>query len=155
MKSLPINFVPKGWGYESWIANNDQYCGKLLFFKKGKHCSWHYHEKKHETFYIQSGKLLVVFSEEDSLNDNNMVVICGEWPSGLPVTDYSSLIATWTAPSLVKSEKKAKVAILDPGDVFEVPVGLRHAMYGITDTEMFEFSTHHEDDDSFRVLKGD
>ena len=28
--------VPKGWGYEKWIVNNDKYCGKLLFFNKGK-----------------------------------------------------------------------------------------------------------------------
>ena len=26
---------PKGWGFEDWIANGE-YCGKLLFFEKGK-----------------------------------------------------------------------------------------------------------------------
>jgi len=150
MKSLPINYVSKGWGYESWIANNDQYCGKLLFFKKGKHCSWHYHEKKHETFYVQSGKLIVVYSEEDCLNPNQHVTI-----RGTNVNEISSLISTWTAPTIADAPPAAAVAILEPGDVFEVPVGLRHAMCGMLDTEMFEFSTHHEDEDSFRVLKGD
>jgi len=48
---------PKGWGFEDWICNNKHYCGKLLFFKKGKRCSFHYHEQKHETFYLFSGKL--------------------------------------------------------------------------------------------------
>ena len=47
-------FVSKGWGYEDWIVNKEQYCGKLLFIKKGKKCSWHYHKNKDETFYIQS-----------------------------------------------------------------------------------------------------
>jgi len=150
MKSLPINYVTKGWGYESWIVNNQDYCGKLLFFKKDKRCSWHYHENKDETFYVQSGKLLVVHSMNNCLNDNNHVVICGK-----PITRYSGLIAAWTAPTIVEREGAASVSILEPGDVFYVPPGLRHAMYGLLDTEMFEFSTYHEDEDSYRVLKGD
>ena len=50
--SSSIKFVPKGWGHEKWIVNNEKYCGKLLFFEKGKRCSWHYHKekKKHFTF---------------------------------------------------------------------------------------------------------
>ena len=31
-----IKVVPKGWGFEKWIVNNEQYCGKLLYFIKGK-----------------------------------------------------------------------------------------------------------------------
>ena len=65
--SLPIKFVPKGWGFEKWIVNCDEYCGKLLYFVKGKRCSWHYHKLKDEVFYVQSGKLLVKYSEEDDL----------------------------------------------------------------------------------------
>ena len=55
--SSSIKFVPKGWGHEKWIVNNEKYCGKLLFFEKGKRCSWHYHKRKEETFYIHSGKI--------------------------------------------------------------------------------------------------
>ena len=62
-----IKFVPKGWGFEKWIVNNDEYCGKLLYFVKGKRCSWHYHVLKVEVFYIQSGKMLVKYSEDDDL----------------------------------------------------------------------------------------
>lgn len=56
MKTLTdiANFVPKGWGFEKWIVNNEKYCGKILFFVKGKKCSYHYHEIKDETFYVQS-----------------------------------------------------------------------------------------------------
>ena len=59
MKSLKIKHVPKGWGYEKWIVNTEEYCGKLLFFNKGKRCSWHYHKIKDETFYLQSGSILL------------------------------------------------------------------------------------------------
>tara|TARA_R110000824_G_scaffold252119_8_gene440876 strand:- start:237 stop:596 length:360 start_codon:yes stop_codon:yes gene_type:complete len=65
--SLPIKFVPKGWGFEKWIVNNEEYCGKLLYFVKGKRCSWHYHELKDEVFYIQSGKILVKYSDGDEI----------------------------------------------------------------------------------------
>ena len=27
--------IPKGWGHELIIENNELYCGKLLVFKKG------------------------------------------------------------------------------------------------------------------------
>lgn len=48
--------VEKQWGYELWIHNDSQYCGKLLVFpKKDSHFSMHYHMIKNETWYIQSG----------------------------------------------------------------------------------------------------
>ena len=65
--NIEMNFVPKGWGFEKWIVNNEEYCGKLLYFVKGKRCSWHYHTLKDEVFYIQSGKILVKYSESDDL----------------------------------------------------------------------------------------
>ena len=64
---LPIHFVSKGWGFEKWIVNNEEYCGKLLYFAKGKKCSWHYHKLKDEVFYVQSGKILVRYSRSDDL----------------------------------------------------------------------------------------
>ena len=75
MTSLPINFVSKGWGFEKWIVNCEEYCGKLLYFVKGKRCSWHYHKLKDEVFYVQSGKLLVKFSEEDDISSSNEVIL--------------------------------------------------------------------------------
>ena len=63
-----MKYVPKGWGYEKWIVNKEQYCGKLLFFNAGKKCSWHYHKIKDEVFYLQSGKLLVRYSDGDDLD---------------------------------------------------------------------------------------
>ena len=71
----PIKFVSKGWGFEKWIVNNEEYCGKLLYFAKGKRCSWHYHVLKDEVFYIQSGKILVKYSESDDLDTANETVL--------------------------------------------------------------------------------
>ena len=65
MKKLP-KFVHKGWGYEKWIANSPEYCGKLLFIKKNHRCSWHYHTLKDETFYLQSGKIQLSYSPVSS-----------------------------------------------------------------------------------------
>jgi len=60
-----IKYVEKGWGFEKWIVNKPAYCGKLLFFQSGKRCSWHFHKLKDEVFYLQSGQILVKYSDED------------------------------------------------------------------------------------------
>jgi len=65
---LENQFVPKGWGYELWIVNNEKYCGKLLVFVKGRRCSVHYHKIKEETFHLISGKVVVnIFGSDNSL----------------------------------------------------------------------------------------
>jgi rfaE bifunctional protein kinase chain/domain len=53
MESTEI--VPKLWGYEKWIENNDNYCSKLLSLNKGYQCSLHYHKVKDETFIVTKG----------------------------------------------------------------------------------------------------
>ncbi len=113
-----VEIHPKGWGYEKWITNSNLYCGKLLFFEKGKRCSGHYHNIKDETFYLQRGKLLVKYSDGDDLETSNKI-------------------------------------ILMEGDTFHVYQGLRHQMLALEDTELFEFSTQHFEEDSYRIIKGD
>jgi quercetin dioxygenase-like cupin family protein len=108
----------KGWGYEKWIVNKEEYCGKLLFFEKNKKCSFHYHKIKDEVFYLQSGKLVVKYSDGDDLD-------------------------------------KSEELIMNPGDNFHVYIGLRHQMIALEDSELFEFSTQHFEDDSYRIIKGD
>ena len=118
MNSSKIKFVPKGWGFEKWIVNNREYCGKLLYFVKGKKCSWHYHVLKDETFYIQSGKIILRYGDDDSIDT-------------------------------------ASKTVLRKGDHFHIYKGLRHQMYALEDTELFEFSTQHFEEDSYRIIKGD
>jgi len=107
--------VEKGWGYELWIHNDEKYCGKLLFFKAGKKCSLHFHKLKHETFYVQSGKLKCTFIDGDEVERTTLSV----------------------------------------GDTKEIYPGLIHQMEALEDTTMFEFSTQHFDEDSYRIEKGD
>ena len=51
--------VEKEWGYEIWLANNEEenYCGKILYIYDGHSSSLHYHLEKHETFYVTKGVL--------------------------------------------------------------------------------------------------
>jgi mannose-6-phosphate isomerase-like protein (cupin superfamily) len=118
MTSSEIKFVPKGWGFEKWIVNCEDYCGKILYFVKDKKCSWHHHKLKDEVFYVQSGKIVVKYSDDDDLENAKVIVLCR-------------------------------------GDRFHVYRGLRHQMIALEDTELFEFSTQHFDEDSYRVIKGD
>ena len=117
-KGAEIVIHPKGWGYEKWIVNNEDYCGKLLHMIKGKKCSWHYHTLKDETFYLQEGKILLKYSEDDDID-------------------------------------KAKEIVLNRGDKFHIYRGLRHQMFALEDTDLFEFSTQHFEHDSNRVIPGD
>ena len=72
---LPIKYVEKGWGWEKWIVNSSEYCGKLLFFENQKRCSWHYHKLKDEVFYLQSGLMIVKYSEQDNIEEAEQIVL--------------------------------------------------------------------------------
>jgi len=109
--------VPKGWGEELIIENNEMYCGKLLIFKKGCRFSMHYHLIKDETWYVDKGEFLY------------------RW------------IDTETAETI---EQKLKA-----GDVVRQRVGQPHQLIALTDGTVFEVSTQHFDEDSYRVVKGD
>ena len=83
MSSL-VKHVPKGWGYEKWIVNNEKYCGKLLFFEKGKKCSWHYHKLKHETFYLHSGKIYLYYGFDDDFYTADRTILTPGIPVEIP-----------------------------------------------------------------------
>lgn len=106
----------KSWGYELWIVNNNLFCGKVLHVRKGEKCSFHYHKIKNEVFYIQSGKILLKYS-----NENNLEL--------------------------------AKEIVLNIGDKFEVSTGLRHQFIALEDSDIFEISTQHFEEDSYRICK--
>ena len=108
----------KGWGYEEWLVNNSEYCGKILYFNMNKKCSYHFHKLKTETFYVASGKVRIYFSSQDEISSANRVEL---------VT----------------------------GDIFHVPVGLRHQIEALEDSKVFEISTHHLESDSYRIIRGD
>jgi mannose-6-phosphate isomerase-like protein (cupin superfamily) len=51
--------VDKPWGYELIWALTDRYCGKLLVVRAGQALSLQYHERKDESWYVQSGRATV------------------------------------------------------------------------------------------------
>lgn len=102
----------KVWGFEAWIANTPQYCGKRLVLNKGWRCSMHHHKQKDETFYVSHGTVLFETASPD----------------------FSS----------------TRQQTLTAGTSLHVEPGTWHRFSGITDAELFEFSTHHEDADSYR-----
>jgi quercetin dioxygenase-like cupin family protein len=73
--SLTMKHVDKGWGWERWIVNGSEYCGKLLYFENGKRCSWHYHKLKDEVFYLQSGMMMVYYSEDDDITTAKQIIL--------------------------------------------------------------------------------
>lgn len=107
----------KGWGYELWIENIPQYCGKLLFFKKGKRTSLHYHVNKLETMHLQRGRINI---------------------------------------DLIEPEKGTRYTVeLYEGDTLQILPGHAHQIIALEESELFEFSTVHEESDSYRIQKGD
>jgi quercetin dioxygenase-like cupin family protein len=115
-KKLPVEIVPKGWGKEVIFVNNDEYCGKLLCFDKGKKFSMHYHLKKKETWYVSKGAFILIWVDTSN---------------GVTYTEY-----------------------LKVGDVITNERGEPHQLIATEDAEVFEVSTKHYDDDSFRMWKG-
>ena len=73
----PPKKVEKIWGHELWIHNDEDYCGKLLVFpKKGSHFSMHYHLKKKETWYVQSGSFQFNWiNVEDGQHDSRIIKV--------------------------------------------------------------------------------
>jgi quercetin dioxygenase-like cupin family protein len=60
-----MDYHKKVWGHEIWLANTELYCGKILHLKKGYRCSYHYHKKKDEVFYILTGSILLELNGEE------------------------------------------------------------------------------------------
>ena len=109
--------VPKGWGEEIIIENNEMYCGKLLKFKKGCKFSMHYHLIKDETWYVNEGEFLYRWIDTETADVHDVK--------------------------------------LKEGDIVRQRVGQPHQLFALTDGVIFEVSTEHFDEDSYRVWKGD
>ena len=67
--------VPKGWGYELWITNNSNYCGKLLKIIKGKKLSWHYHKVKDEVMFCQSGRVKIIYGWNSDIGIATQIIL--------------------------------------------------------------------------------
>lgn len=110
----------KSWGWEEWIVNNDLYCGKRLHFTTvDRGTSLHFHMRKHETMYVESGAFLI--------------------------TTIDPVHATPAYHCLRQGDS----IVIEPGTVHRI-----EACELVEDKAVLvEFSTHHEDADSYRVQK--
>jgi mannose-6-phosphate isomerase-like protein (cupin superfamily) len=57
--------IIKVWGKELIYHNNDKYCFKRLLLNQYYQCSTHYHKIKEETFYLESGKIILSIDNID------------------------------------------------------------------------------------------
>jgi rfaE bifunctional protein kinase chain/domain len=71
-----VEVVPKVWGFEKWLENNDKYCSKLLSLNKGYQCSLHSHKVKDEMFLITKGHVRLELGDKVlHLRENNYIRI--------------------------------------------------------------------------------
>lgn len=117
------NIVMKTWGYELWIENNNLYCGKHLHVLPEKWCSVHYHKDKKETFYVIDGELLVQLWYNCDIDSFN------------EVRGFTNIILT-------------------RGQSITIDTMTPHRFTSSLDypCDFIEISTHHEDDDSYRLV---
>ena len=107
----------KAWGHELWIVNDEEYCGKLLVFKKDKKFSMHYHLIKKESWYVAEGEF-----------------------------EYS-----WLNTETAFHES----TLIRQGDVVDLERGQPHQLRALTEgATIFEVSTKHYEEDSYRILPG-
>lgn len=73
-RAAPITLphrVEKPWGHEIWWALTDDYAGKILHVRAGERLSLQYHERKDESCYLLSGRLILVQGpSEDDLTES-------------------------------------------------------------------------------------
>lgn len=84
--------IPKGWGHELILVNNEKYCGKILVFKKGCQFSLHYHLIKQETWYVQKGEFLFTSIDTEIGLNTTKILKVGDVvtiPIGMPHQLYA------------------------------------------------------------------
>ncbi len=82
---LPLNsprHIDKPWGYEEILETNDHYTVKKLLMKKGRQCSYQYHERKMETVMALLGNLVII------LEDGEIILKPGESVTLQPLTKH-------------------------------------------------------------------
>ena len=67
-----ITRIEKPWGHELHWARTDRYVGKILHVKAGHALSLQYHNKKDETMYLYSGRLIFETEEDGQLVKREM-----------------------------------------------------------------------------------
>src|SRR4029450_13524281 len=66
--------VEKPWGWELIWAHTDDYVGKILFVTAGHSLSLQYHERKDESWYVESGRARLELGETGDAVLNEQVI---------------------------------------------------------------------------------
>jgi len=77
IKKQPL-FFEKKWGHELWIHNDMQYCGKILHFNEGSMFSMHFHLEKIESWYIASGRFLLIGIDPENADEYELELKPGD-----------------------------------------------------------------------------
>jgi mannose-6-phosphate isomerase-like protein (cupin superfamily) len=56
--------ILKNWGKELWIAQEQEYGGKILIIKENHHTSQHFHKNKKETIYCFKGEVDIILNDK-------------------------------------------------------------------------------------------
>ena len=70
--------VEKPWGWELIWAHTDAYVGKILFVRAGHSLSLQYHERKDESWYVESGRARLELGATGDPVLNEQVIAPGE-----------------------------------------------------------------------------
>jgi mannose-6-phosphate isomerase-like protein (cupin superfamily) len=154
-----MKFVSKSWGYEKWIENSREYCGKHLHVVPPKWCSFHYHKKKKETFYVIGGELLLVYetySEELAEQVKNARDPLWDWrDSRHDFVDKVRGTRDWRLAFSYQTPlyHQFTTKILKEGDCLTIDPYVLHTFTSNTSSpcDFIEVSTFHEDSDSIRI----
>ena len=116
----PDGFTPrrtdKPWGHEILWAQTDRYVGKILHIEAGHVLSLQYHEQKHESIYVLSGRMIYRYAE------------------------------AMDAKEAKEAKDGLRERIMGPGDAQQVATGRVHQFEAIETTDVLEASTNHLDD---------
>jgi len=122
--------IKKPWGYEKWIADGEpdfKYALKEIMIRKSFQSSIQFHEFKHETTYVQSGKGYLHYNENPldirKFNDQ----------------EYSNT----EIQNFIQNMKKIEIT---SGKIYHIKPGIIHRVEAITDLTFIESSTIELDD---------
>ena len=104
--------VEKPWGREIWYADQSAYAGKILEVNAGRRLSLQYHERKTETLFLLSGKMILTFR----------ALAAGELPAANIITAADQHV--WL-----------------PGQTIHIPVRTVHRFEALEDSVLIESST--------------
>lgn len=86
------NKTDKAWGYEKLLVHTNKYMTKELFIREGMKTSFHQHEEKDETMYVNQGRGYIEFNEGvEYFTKNDKIRIEPKTPHSIVALDNTLL----------------------------------------------------------------